>query len=140
MGGIRHMKAGWILLPALWLGAGAADARDVYCDMKGGGSTDRVREWFIVNSSVRKPQLPGQTKPFTFCSVDFSSPGGMYRPIELVTKPKLGEAKTTYNKLLYRSEKNGEDFVSIRMHEVGRTGELKSSVFQYRIHVVDKPL
>jgi hypothetical protein len=134
------MKAGWILLPALWLGAGAAQARDIYCDMKGFGSTDRVREWFVVNSSVRKPQLPGQTTPNPSCSISFQSLGGMYRPIEIVTKPKLGEAKTSYNRLYYRSSKSGEDFVSIRQYEVGRTGGTESSVFQYRIHVVDKPL
>jgi hypothetical protein len=134
------MKAASILLAILLLGSTAASARDIYCDLNGGGSSDRTREWFVVNANVRKPQLPGQTKPFPYCSVVFESVGGMYRPIEIVTPPKLGEAKTGHNRLLYRSVKNGEDFVAIRMHRVGRTGSLESSVFSYRIHVTDKPL
>jgi hypothetical protein len=134
------MKAALILLPVLLLGSTAASARDIYCDLNGGGSTDRTREWFVVNTNIRKPQLPGQTKPNPYCSVSFQSVGGMYRPIEIVTPPKLGEVKTGHNRLLYRSVRNGEDFVAIRMHRVGRTGGLESSIFSYRIHVVDKPL
>ena len=134
------MKAATILLAILLLSGATAQARDVYCDFKGGGSPDRVRDWFVVNSAVRKPQLPGQTKPSTGCTVVFNSVGGMYRPIELVTKPTLGEAKTGYNTLHYRSAKNGDDFVAVRMHEVGRTGSLETRLFQYRIHVVDRPL
>jgi hypothetical protein len=130
------MKALSILL----LGSTAASARDIYCDVNGGGSTDRTREWFVVNANVRKPQLPGQTKSNPYCSVVYSSFGGMYRPIEIVTKPKLGEAKTGHNRLFYRSVRNGEDFVAIRMHRVGRTGGLESEIFSYRIHVTDKPL
>jgi hypothetical protein len=134
------MKAAWMLLPVLLLGGGVANARDIYCDVNGGGSPDRTREWFVVNANARKPQLPGQTKPNTYCSITYSSFGGMYRPIEIVTPPKLGDVKTGHNRLFYRSVRNGEDFVAIRMHRVGRTGGLESSIFSYRIHVTDKPL
>ena len=128
------------MVPILLIGGGSAQARDVYCDMRGGGSPDRVRQWFVVNEKVRKPQLPGRKKPTIGCSVAFQSVGGMYRPIELVTRPKLGEVKIGHNRLYYRSAKNGEDFVSVRLHEVSRTGGLISNVFQYRIQVVDRPL
>jgi hypothetical protein len=134
------MKPAWILLPLLLLGSTAAGARDIYCDLNGGGSTDRTREWAVVNANVRKPQLPGQTRATSYCSISYESVGGMYRPIEVVTRPKLGEIKTTHNRLYYRSVRNGEDFVSIRMHRVGRTGGLESSVFSYHIRVTDRPL
>jgi hypothetical protein len=134
------MKAAWLLLPALMLGNATANARDVYCDMNGGGSPDRTREWSVVNANARKPQLPGQTKATSYCFISFESQGAMYRPIEIVTRPKLGEVKTGHNKLFYRSVRNGEDFVAIRMYRVGRSGGLESYVFSYRIHVVDKPL
>jgi hypothetical protein len=108
--------------------------------MKGGGSTDRVRDWFVVNYKARTPQLPGQTKPTTSCSINFNSVGGIHRPIEIVTKPKLGEAKTSYGTLYYRSARNGEDYLAIRMHEVTRTGGLQTLIFKYRIIVTDRPL
>ncbi len=133
-------SASWILLPALLLGTTVAQARDIYCDMKGGGSPNRVRDWYVVIDKARTPQLPGSKKPSIGCGVSFSSVGGMYRPLELVTKPTLGEVKTGRNSIHYRSSKSGEDFLSIRLHEVGRTGSLTSGVFQYRIHVVDRPL
>ncbi len=137
------MKAAWMFLPVLLLGGGAANAAEVYCDMKGGSLPDgaeRTRDWYVVNYTGRKPQLPGQTKPFEWCSVTFNSFGGMYRPIELVTEPKLGEAKTTHNRLWYRSKKNGDDLVTIRFHKLGRTGQPESALVHYRIHVTDKPL
>ena len=134
------MKATWILLPALLLGTASAQARDTYCDFKGYGSPDRVREWFVVNEKVRTPQLPGSTKPPSGCAINMESVGGMYRPLEVVTKPKLGEFRTTYNRVYYRSFRNGEDFIAVRVHEVGRTGTLQSFILQYRIHVVDHPL
>ena len=134
------MKAVWILAATLALSAGSAQARDIYCDMKGCGSPDRVRDWFVVVDKVRTPQLPGSKKPSIGCSVLFSSVGGMYRPIELITRPKLGEVRTSHNRISYRSSRVGQDLVAIRLHEVGRTGALTSHIIQYRIHVVDRPL
>jgi hypothetical protein len=135
--------AGWILLPALLLGATSAQARDIYCDSKSGSlpnGTERTHDWFVVNSTVRKPQLPGQTKPSTGCYISFVSFGGMYKPPEIIAKPKLGVATTTANRIIYRSAKNGEDLVSVRFHTLGRTGAIQSAIVHYRIHVVDKPL
>ena len=138
---MKSTKLMLLALPALVLaGVSEASARDIYCDMKGGGSTDRVRDWFVVNSKARTPQMPGQTKPTTSCSITFNSVGGMHRPIEIITRPKLGEAKTSYGTLYYRSAKNGEDFLAIRMHEVTRTGGLQTLIFKYRIIVTDRPL
>jgi hypothetical protein len=134
------MKGIWILLPALLLGVASAQARDTYCDFKGYGSPDRVREWFVTNEKVRTPQLPGSSKAPSGCAISMESVGGMYRPLEVVTKPKLGEFRTTHNMVYYRSFKNGEDFIAVRVYEVGRTGTLGSHVLQYRIHVVDRPL
>jgi hypothetical protein len=135
--------AGWILLPMLLLGTASARARDIYCDSKGGSlpnGTERTFDWFIVNDKVRTPQLKGATRPSSGCRISFNAVGGMHRPIEVVTRPKLGEITTTYNTLLYRSTKNGEDLVTIRYHRLGRTGGAESAVVHYRIHVVDKPL
>lgn len=138
---MKSVKLILLALPALVAaGVSAAQARDIYCDMKGGGSTDRVREWLVVNYKARTVQLPGQKKPSTSCSITFNSVGGIYRPIEIVTKPKLGEAKTSYGTLYYRSARSGEDFVAIRMHEVTRNGGTQSFIFKYRITVTDRPL
>src|SRR5690242_3961182 len=135
------MKVTALLLPALLAGSlSAAQARDIYCDVNVGGSTDKVRQWTVVNSKVRKPQLPGSTKPSIGCSINFNSVGGIYRPIEIVTKPKLGEARTNYNTLFYRSAKNGEDYVAIRMNQVTRNGGTESLIFKYRITVIDRPI
>jgi hypothetical protein len=138
------MKAAWILLPALLLlSPGIAQARDIYCDVKDGNLPDgaeRTADWYVVNSTVRKPHLPGQTKASPICGITFHSGGGMYRPIELLSKPKLGEAKTTYNRLTYESARNGDDLVSVRFYQAGRTGGLESATVHFRIHVVDKPL
>ena len=84
-----RMKAAWILLPALLLGAANAEAGKVYCDMKGGSmpdGTERTRLWMVVNSTVRKPQLPGQTKTTGYCSITYRSFGGMHRPIEIIPR------------------------------------------------------
>ena len=137
------MKAVWILLPAMLVVTCTAQAGDIYCFNKGGTSpagTELTDDWYVVNSKVRKPQLPGQTKPTVGCRIDFSSVGGMYRPIEVITRPKLGDLKTSHNALFYRSDKNGEDQISVRFHRVGRTGQLESSIIHLRVHVVDKPL
>jgi hypothetical protein len=136
------MKA-WILVPALLLSVGSAQARDVYCDARSHAlpnGTERSLDWYVVNDTVRKPQLPGRTKASSGCSITFSSLGGTTRPIEIIASPKLGEAKTTLNRLDYRSKKNGEDLVTVRFHRVGRTGGLESSIVHYRIHVTDQPL
>jgi hypothetical protein len=134
------MKAAWVFLPALLLSTAGAQARDIYCDLNGGGSAARTREWFVVNANARRPQLPGQTKSNPYCGVNYESIGAMYRPIEIVTKPTLGEVKTGHSRLVYRSSKSGEDFLAVRMYRVGRTGGLESAVYSYRIHVVDHPL
>ena len=137
------MKGMWILLPALLLGTASAQARDIYCDTKGGSlpaGSECTEDWYVTNYKVRKPQLPGQTTASTSCGISFESIGGMYRPIEVLTRPKLGEIRTSYNRFSYRSAKNGEDLVSIKFHRLGRTGALESSVIHFRIHVVDHPL
>jgi hypothetical protein len=135
--------AGCILLPLLLFSAATAEARDIYCNSQPGrfpAGTDFTREWYVVNSTVRKPQLPGQTKASVGCVLTFGTLSGMRRPIEILVKPMLGEAKTTINSIIYRSAKNGQDFVKVRFHWVGRAGALETSVGSYRIHVVDKPL
>jgi hypothetical protein len=142
--GEAMMKAMSLLLPALLVaGISNAQAGETYCNVRGGSLSAGVEfthDWYVVNYKVRKPQLPGQTKPSTVCGINFNSVGGMHRPIEILVRPKLGEIKTTYNSVAYRSAKNGEDFMSIRFHRLGRTGSPESSVLNLRIHVVDRPL
>jgi hypothetical protein len=137
------MKAAWLLLAILLLSVGDAHAMDVYCSARGGSlpnGVDISDDWYVVNYKVRKPQLPGQTKPITSCGISFNSVGGMYRPIEVVTRPKLGELATSYNRVSYRSAKNGDDILVIRFHRLGPSGGRETSLLTLRIHVVDKPL
>jgi hypothetical protein len=138
------MKATWILLPFLLLPVGNVQARDIYCHLVGGGvlhnGGEFSRDWYVVNSQVRKPQLPGQTKPTVGCTITYSSLGPMYRPVEILQKPKLGELQTGNSRISYRSSRTGEDVIRVRFHTVGRTGGLESSVITYRIHVVDRPI
>lgn len=141
------MKALWMaagsLAAALSLSTGSAQARDIYCDVKGGRLPDgaeRTDDWYVVNSTVRKPQLPGQTKASPICGITFNSVGGMHRPIEMIAKPKLGQAQTTYNRVTYSSAKSGEDSLTIKFHHLGRTGGIQSAIVHFRIHVVDRPL
>lgn len=137
------MKFILILLPALLLCIGSAQAADVYCDHKGGSlpaGTERTHDWWVVSSTARKTQLPGQTKPTVGCIIYFASFGGMYRAPEIIARPKLGEASALSNGIRYRSAKTGEDMVSVRFYRGSRGGGTESSIVHYRIHVVDHPL
>jgi hypothetical protein len=139
------MKAGGIIMLAALLISGSAWSGEIYCESNhthpyNGGEFHS--KWYVVNSSVRKAQLPGQKKPSTACYVSWSSVGAMYRPIEIIEKPKLGQAAVfrTYT-VGYRSAKNGQDSFAYRLHWVdARTGKLSSAVIRVDIQVVDKPL
>jgi hypothetical protein len=136
------MKAGWMVLPALLLGAGTAHAAEIYCNSQGGTfpeGTNLTREWYVTAATARKPQL-GQAKATTSCSINFSTLSGMHKPIEIVAKPTLGQATTTLTKIFYKPAKTGEDSITVRFQYIGRTGRLQTSMGTYRIHVVDRPL
>jgi len=85
------MKRPWplfsMLLVVLLLGADGARAADVYCRHDGirihdGG--EYQENWYVLNSTVRRTQRPGQTKPTTGCSTSWRSIGAMYRPAEII--------------------------------------------------------
>jgi hypothetical protein len=139
------MRSGWILLPALLLVMpGRAQALETYCDGQGGRVHDGGeyhRTWTVVHPSARRVQLPGQTKPTTWCTSSWASVGGMYRPIEIIKPPKHGKGQisSTY-RVSYLASKLGPDEMSIRIHWVGMTGQLQSAVVHYRINVIDRPL
>jgi hypothetical protein len=92
---------------------------------------------------VRKPQTwlqKKQNKPPLGCGIDFNSFGEMYRPIEILVRPKNGEFRSSHNAIYYRSTRSGDDRVSVRWHRRDRTGRPTSSIIHLRIKVVDGPL
>jgi hypothetical protein len=78
--------------------ADTAQAKDIYCRHSGirqlhdGGEFDE--NWEVVNSSVRRVQMPGQSKPTTGCSIRWHSVGALYRPAEIIEVPRLGSAQS----------------------------------------------
>src|SRR5258708_19690764 len=81
--------------------ADAAQARDFYCRHSGirniydGGEFDE--NWEVVNSSVRRVQMPGQTNPTTGCHISWRSVGGFYPPPQIIEAPRLGSARAVKN-------------------------------------------
>ena len=139
------MKTAWILLPAMLLAGTPARAADLYCFNRGGtlpAGAEYTHDWIVTNEKARKPRMwQGRIqKPPSGCRIDFNSVGGMYRPIEILARPKNGEFKSTHYSVYYRSTKSGEDYLSIRFHRLGRTGSPESSVINLRIRVVDRPI
>ena len=140
------MKTAWIVLPAILLAGEPARALDVYCFNKGGSlpsGAEYTHDWIITNEKARKPQTwleKKNNKPPSGCRIDFDSVGGMYRPIEILARPKSGEFKSTHNAIYYRSTTSGEDQVSVRWHRLDRTGKPESSIVHLRIKVVDGPI
>jgi hypothetical protein len=143
------MKTSWslfsILLVGLLLGADGTQAADVYCRHPGiriydGGEFQE--NWEVVNSSVRRVQMPAQTKPTTGCNISWHSVGAMYRPPEIVEAPRLGSARAVSNyRIFYQSARSGDDRLTIRMHWTSASsGKLQSAVVHYNITVTDRPL
>src|SRR5258708_9743349 len=94
--------------------ADAAQARDFYCRHSGirniydGGEFDE--NWEVVNSSVRRVQMPGQTNPTTGCHISWRSVGGFYRPPEIIEAPRPCSARPVSNyRIFYQSPRNGQD-------------------------------
>lgn len=126
--------------------ADAAQARDFYCRHSGirniydGGEFDE--NWEVVNSSVRRAQMPGQTNPTTGCHISWRSVGGFYRPPEIIEAPRLGSARAVSNyRIFYQSARNGQDRVITRIHWINASsGKLQSAIVRYNITVTDRPL
>jgi hypothetical protein len=124
----------------------AAQARDFYCRHSGirniydGGEFDE--NWEVVNSSVRRVQMPTQTKPTTGCRISWRSVGGFYRPPEIIEVPRLGSARVVSNyRISYQSERNGQDRVTTRIHWLNASsGKPQSAIVHYNIRVTDRPL
>ena len=116
---------------------------DTYCQSSGahvhdGGHYEAT--WTVVHPNARRVQMPGQTKPTTWCSVAYSSVGAMYRPIEIIKPPKNGKAmvSSTY-RVSYQASKMGPDELTIKIYWIGR-GELRTATVRYNIQVIDHPL
>ena len=143
------MKTLWrlyfIVSVVLVLGAVRVQAMDFYCRHSGTRVFDgsEVEEsWEVVNSSVRRVQLPIQTKPTTGCSINWRSLGALYRPPEIVEAPRLGSARAINNyRIFYQSVRNGQDRLTVRVHWInGSTGKRQSAIVRYNITVTDRPL
>jgi len=143
------MKTLWrlyfIVSVLLLLGAVRVQATDFYCRHSGTRVFDgsEVEEsWEVVNSSVRRVQLPIQTKPTTGCSINWNSVGALYRPPEITEAPRLGSARAVNNyRIFYQSARNGQDRLTVRVHWInGATGKRQSAIVHYNITVTDRPL
>jgi hypothetical protein len=143
------MKCLWrlfsIFLVGLLFGANRTQAAEIYCRSSStrvwDGSEAQVN-WDVVNSSARRVQLPGQSKPTTGCSFSWRSVGAMYRPPEIIEAPKLGSARAVSNyRIFYQSARNGQDRLTARIHWINAsTGKLQSAIVRYNIVVIDRPL
>ncbi len=139
------MKTGWILLPALLMMTGSAWSMDIYCNAPQPGGLHENGEihvnWYVVNYNARRAQLPGETKPPTGCAVSLDMGGQFYRPIEIIKAPSLGEVATTNYAVAYRSAKNGQDTMSVRVHWLSASaGKPVTLIIHFNIQVTDKPL
>jgi hypothetical protein len=138
------VRVKWIVLAALLATTEVAWSLETYCDsdsvrLYNGGHFEK--KWSVTHATARRVQLPGQKEPTKWCSISFGSVGGMYRPIEIVQPPKVGQAKVTNTyRVLYQSAKPGPDELTIKVHWIGRTGALQEATVHYSIQVVDKPL
>jgi hypothetical protein len=141
---MRYNAYGAIVLAVLFMTATRVHAYDIYCRNSGtlihDGSETR-EDWYVVNSGVRRVQMPIQTKPTTGCAVNWHSLGAMYRPPEVIAAPKLGKAQIVNNyRIYYQSARNGDDHLAVRIHWFAGGNRLQSAVVHYDIHVVDHPL
>ena len=143
------MRTSWslysFLVAGLLLGAEGAQAMDFYCRHPGiriydGGEFEE--NWEVVNSSARRVQLPGQTKPTTGCNISWHSIGALYRPPEIIEAPRLGSARAVSNyRIFYKSARNGQDRLTARIHwTAGSSGKIMSAIVHYNITVTDRPL
>ena len=137
------MRAGSFFLPAFLLMTGSAWSMEIYCRrdsllVHDGG--DYQAHWYVVNSSVRRIQIPGQARPTTGCATSWRGLGAMYRPQEIIQAPKLGHVRVVNNySISYQSAKNGEDALAVRIYWVGgSSGKLQSAIVRYSIHVSDR--
>jgi hypothetical protein len=138
------MRGLWIVF-ACMLATNSAHGMDIYCKLdilNVFNAGEYHANWYVVNSGARRPQLPGQVKPYPGCNSNWNSLGAMYRPPEVIQAPKLGRVQMINNyRVFYQSARSGEDALSIRVHWIEwSSGKLQSAVVRYDIHVKDQPL
>jgi hypothetical protein len=138
------MQTRWIFAVPLLLSSGNAWSRDSYCSVSHVSARDGGEyraTWRVVNSTVRKVRPP-ETKPTTGCDFSWNSVGGMYRPVEIVQAPKLGQVRIVHTyRVFYTSAKNGQDTMTTRLHWLDKSnGKRSSAIIHYDIQVTDKPL
>jgi hypothetical protein len=140
----RIMKTGWAFVVAALLISSNAWGREIYCDSRGVAiydGADLHMIWHVVNSKVRTVQIPGQTKPTAWCGAAFNTAGEIYRPIEIIQRPKLGQARVAQRYMVgYTSAKSGHDAMAIRIHWLMSGGKPASAVIHIDVDVTDKPL
>jgi hypothetical protein len=97
--------------------------------------------WVVVKSTVPRPQIPGGNTPPNFCRLVFGGLGAMYKPIQIVQKPSLGEAAPSRRHGVdYRSKIAGTDVVTFVLSWIHpTTGRPASGTVTMNIRVVDAP-
>ena len=109
-----------------------------YSTVQNGGVT--TIEWKMTSSSTRRV-IPPNEKVLEWCAADWSALGAHYQPVEIVTKPRLNEARVTnYYRLHYHPKKAGTDELVVKIHWLSRTNDKWTGTIIYKITVVDGEL
>jgi hypothetical protein len=123
----------------------SAQGMEVYCRSDGFARMENGVEsrlsWFVVNSKARRA-WPGEPRPRPGCGDSRASVGPMYRPPEMIQRPRLGRAAVVSNyRVYYESARAGKDTMTIRLHWLHpTTGKQQSAIVHYDIHVSDRSL
>jgi len=98
--------------------------------------------WYVVASTVPRPVPTGEKSAPDFCSMTFEGIGTYTKPIEIIRKPTLGEAKVAgVHHVLYRSKKVGQDTLTFVLHKnSGLNGQPYQTTVTLKVHVLDKPM
>jgi hypothetical protein len=119
-------------------------AADIFCSHSDivlrDNAVDEIK-WLVVSSRDRvQPQKPWRKKPKRGCSKSWHSVGEFYRPIEVVSGPRLGQLKIKPRSYLtYTSSSLGEDdFVLQLFWRSHFSGEPMSARIRYKVQVVSR--
>ncbi|WP_210247629.1 hypothetical protein [Salinarimonas soli] len=95
-----------------------------------------------MKSTVPRPIIPGATRAPDFCRISLVGLGAMHKPIQIVQKPRLGEAAPSGRYSIdYRSKVAGTDTLTFVLSWIhASTGREATGTVTMNIQVVDAPL
>lgn len=102
---------------------------------------DATFNWYVVASTVPRPAVPGRRPASGFCAILFQGLGTLYRPIEIIRRPALGEVRVGRYGVGYRSARTGQDALTFRLHWLHpHTGRPTAGTVTMMVQVRDRPL